>query len=156
MSDFLSRPIWQQYLIIMMLSVTVVLIGYFLFIQDIKQQIEQQANLYHEKIAEIELLESKLRRYQASKESLLSFISENELALAFESNRLKLISFKRYQAESTVNWDIQLHGQFADFISLISSFDDNYYYLDFQNLKITNQETYLQITFTLSFKEELE
>lgn len=156
MSDFLSRPIWQQYLIIIMLSVTVVLIGYFLFIQDIKQQIEQQANLYLEKKAEIELLESKLRRYQASKESLLSFISENELALAFESNRLKLISFKRYQAESTVNWDIQLHGQFADFISLISSFDDNYYYLDFQNLKITNQETYLQITFTLSFKEELE
>lgn len=156
MSDFLSRPIWQQYLIIMMLSVTVVLIGYFLFIQDIKQQIEQQANLYHEKKAEIELLESKLRRYQASKESLLSLISENELALAFEFNRLKLISFKRYQAESRVNWDIQLHGQFADFISLISSFDDNYYYLDFQNLKITNQETYLQITFTLSFKEELE
>ncbi|OCG41915.1 hypothetical protein [Gilliamella sp. Bif1-4] len=152
-SDFFYRPVWQQYALCILCCLAFFVIVYQLFIKENQQQAELKSELYQQKITEIELLQEKVRRYQASKNSLYSLISEKELALAIEQNHLALSSFKHYQTDNTVNWDIELEGQFFDFMALISSLTDDFYYLDFQNLKISKQEQQLQIMFTLLFKK---
>ncbi|NUF48354.1 hypothetical protein [Gilliamella sp. ESL0250] len=155
-SDFFYRPIWQQYGVCILCCLAFFAIVYLLFIKDIQQQAMLKAKLYEQKITETKLLQAKVNRYQASKNTLYSVISEKELAQVFEKNHLALRSFKHYQTDNMVNWDIELEGQFGDFINLISSLTNDFYFLDFQNLKISKQEQQLQIMFTLLFKKGIE
>ncbi|MWP62566.1 hypothetical protein [Gilliamella sp. Pas-s25] len=155
-SDFFYRPIWQQYGVCILCCLAFFAIVYLFFIKDIQQQAMLKANLYQQKITETKLLQAKVNRYQASKNTLYSVISEKELAQVFEKNHLALRSFKHYQADNMINWNIELEGQFGDFINLISSLTNDFYFLDFQNLKISKQEQQLQIMFTLLFKKGIE
>ncbi|OCG13313.1 hypothetical protein A9G24_07780 [Gilliamella sp. App6-5] len=155
-SNFFYRPIWQQYGVCILCCLVFFAIVYLLFIKDIQQQAMLKAKLYQQKITETKLLQAKVNRYQASKNTLYSVISEKELAQVFEKNHLALRSFKHYQTGNMVNWDIELEGQFGDFINLISSLTNDFYFLDFQNLKISKQEQQLQIMFTLLFKKGIE
>lgn len=155
-SEFFNRPIRQQYLLSCLFLLSIFWIGYLLFIVDIEREAEQQMQLYHEKKVEIELLQARLTRYQASKSNSLSLISEKELAQAIEHNHLALSSFKHYEDDSYINWEIELYGKFVDFIALITSLNDDYYYLDFHHLMINKQDQQLQITFTLLFKKEVK
>ncbi|MWP48294.1 MULTISPECIES: hypothetical protein [unclassified Gilliamella] len=153
-SDFFNRPIWQQYLLSIFCCLTVFVVVYLIFIYDIEQQVKSNANAYRQKITETQLLQAKVNRYQTSKNSLYSLISEQELAQAIEQHHLELSTFKRYQTDQTVNWDIELNGQFFNFMNLISSLTDDFYFLDFQNLKISKQDQQLQFSFTLLFKKD--
>ncbi|SCB81222.1 hypothetical protein [Gilliamella intestini] len=155
-SDFFNRPIWQQYLLSIFCCLAVFVVVYLIFIHDIEQQAKLKANAYQQKITETQLLQAKVNRYQTSKNSLYSLISEQELSQAIEQHHLVLSAFKRYQSDQTVNWDIELNGQFFNFMNLISSLTDDFYFLDFQNLKISKQDQQLQITFTLLFKKDNE
>ncbi|WP_085246752.1 hypothetical protein [Gilliamella mensalis] len=155
-SEFFYRPIWQQYMFCILCCLMLFVIVYLLFIKDIQQQAMLKAKLYQQKIIQTELLQAKVNRYQTSKNTLYSLITEKELAQAIEKNNLVLRSFKHYQMDNTVNWDIELEGQFWNFITLISSLTDDFYYLDFQNLKISKQEQQLQIIFTLLFKKDMK
>lgn len=155
-SNFFYRPIWQQYVICFVFFSAIFLIGYLFFIADIEHEADQQMQYYHEKKDEIKLLQTRLDRYQANRNNTLSLISENDLAQAIAHNHLTLNSYKRYETENMINWDIELNGKFIDFIALITSFNDDYFYLDFQRLIINKQEQQLQITFTLVFKKEIE
>lgn len=155
-SDFFNRPIWQQYIFCFLFFASIFLIGYFFIIVDIEHDAERQIRHYHEKMDEIRLLQTRLTRYRANKDSSLSLISENELARAIEQNHLILNSFKRYETDNTLNWDIEINGKFIDFITLITSFYEDYFYLDFHQLIMNKQNEQLQITFTLLFKKEIE
>ncbi|MWN04726.1 hypothetical protein [Gilliamella sp. Pas-s95] len=155
-SDFFYRPIWQQYLVSVLCCLAVSVMIYLFFIHDIEQQAKLKSNTYQQKITETELLQAKVKRYQTSKNSLYSLISEQDLAQMIEQHHLVLSSFKRYQTVQTVNWDIELNGQFFDFMNLLASLMDDFYFLDFQNLKISKQEQQLQIMFTLLFKKDNE
>lgn len=153
-NDFLERPIWQQYLICILLPSTLFFIGYQFFIKDLKLQIDQQMTLYKEKRIETESLQARIERYQAAQNSSLTLITEHELAKAIERNHLSLTLFKYDQNDSGIYWDVELYGQFADFMQFISDFNDDFYYLNFQNLSISKQDGYLQIRFSLLFKED--
>ena len=151
-SDFLNRPIWQQYLLCSLVLSLIFGIGYLLVIDDIKQQADQQIQQYDENLNKIDQLQTKINRYKSSKNHLLSTISEKELAQALAQHHLILRTFKHNDIDNTVNWDIELNGEFADLMALMTSFNDDYYYLDFQHLVITKHESKLQIAFTLLFK----
>lgn len=156
-SDFFDRPNWQQYLLCVLPIFSIFLVSYLFFIVDIKHQTEQQIQLYQIKVSEIELLQVKLTRYYANKKNSLSMISESELALAIARNHLTLRSFNRHETDSIVNWDIEINGQFIDFMNLITSFNDEYFYLDFHHLIMEKQQDeQLKIIFTLLFKKEIE
>lgn len=150
-STFFNIPIWQQYFICVLLTSTLFFIGYQFFIQDLNQQIEQQMILYEEKKAEIEMLQAKFERYQMAQNSSLTLITEHELAKAIDRNQLRLASFKHQQNDSATYWEIELNGQFVDFMHFITDFNNNFYFLNFQNLSIAKQDTYLQIRFSLLF-----
>lgn len=150
-STFFNIPIWQQYFICVLLTSTLFFIGYQFFIQDLNQQIEQQMILYEEKKAEIEMLQAKFERYQMAQNSSLTLITEHELAKAIDRNQLRLASFKHQQNDSATYWEIELNGQFVDFMNFITDFNNNFYFLNFQNLSIAKQDTYLQIRFSLLF-----
>lgn len=155
-STFFNIPIWQQYLICVLLTSTLFFIGYQFFIQDLNQQIEQQMILYEEKKAEIEMLQAKFERYQMAQNSSLTLITEHELAKAIDRNQLRLASFKHQQNDSATYWEVELNGQFGDFMQFIADFNNNFYFLNFQNLSIAKQDTYLQIRFGLLFKEDMQ
>ncbi|OCG22534.1 MULTISPECIES: hypothetical protein [unclassified Gilliamella] len=155
-NNFFYRPVWQQYTICILCCLVLFVIVYIIFIKDVQQQAALKLQLYQLKITETEVLQAKVNRYQASKNTLYSLISEKELAQTIEQNHLALNSFKHYQTDNMVNWDIELEGQFFDFMTLIASLTDDFYYLDFQNLKISKQDQQLQIIFTLLFKKGIE
>lgn len=155
-STFFNIPIWQQYLICVLLTLTLFFIGYQFVIQDLKQQVEQQMILYEEKKAEIEMLQAKVERYQMAQNSSLTLITEHELAKAIDRNQLRLTSFKHQQNDSATYWEVELNGQFGDFMQFIADFNNNFYFLNFQNLSIAKQDTYLQIRFGLLFKEDMQ
>lgn len=155
-STFFNIPIWQQYLICVLLTSTLFFIGYQFVIQDLKQQVEQQMILYEEKKAEIEMLQAKVERYQMAQNSSLTLITEHELAKAIDRNQLRLTSFKHQQNDSATYWEVELNGQFGDFMQFIADFNNNFYFLNFQNLSIAKQDSYLQIRFGLLFKEDMQ
>jgi hypothetical protein len=155
-SDFFERPIWQQYTFCVLFGLAFFVIVYLLFIKDIRQQAQLAVESYQQIVIENEQLQAKASRYQASKNTLYSLISDREFALAIEQNHLSLVSFKHYQTDKTANWDIELAGQFFDFMNLISSLTDDFYYLDFKNLKISKQDQQLQIMFTLLFEKDYQ
>lgn len=155
-NDFLERPIWQQYLVCILLPLTLFFIGYQFFIQDLKQQADQQMALYQEKQVEIEMLQARIERYHAAKNSSLTLITEHELANAIERHHLKLMSFKLEQNDSATYWDVELNGQFSDFMKFIGDFNENFYYLNFQQLSIGKQDNYLRIRFSLLFKKGMQ
>ena len=74
-STFFNIPIWQQYLICVLLTSTLFFIGYQFVIRDLKQQADQQMLLYEEKKAEIEMLQAKVERYQMAQNSSLTLIT---------------------------------------------------------------------------------
>ena len=150
-NDFLERPIWQQYLICILLPSTLFFIGYQFFIQDLKLQADHQMTLYKEKRIETKSLQARIERYQATKNSSLTLITEHELAKAIEHYNLSLTSFKHEQNDLEIYWDVELNGPFACFMS---DFNNNFYYLNFQNLSISKQDSYLKIKFSLQFKRE--
>lgn len=155
-STFFNIPIWQQYLICVLLTSTLFFIGYQFVIRDLKQQADQQMLLYEEKKAEIEMLQAKVERYQMAQNSSLTLITEHELAKAIDRNQLRLTSFKHQQNDSATYWEVELNGQFGDFMQFIADFNNNFYFLNFQNLSIAKQDTYLQIRFGLLFKEDMQ
>lgn len=155
-NDFLERPIWQQYLVCILLPLTLFFIGYQFFIQDLKQQADQQMALYQEKQVEIEMLQARIERYHAAKNSSLTLITEHELANAIERHHLKLMLFKLEQNDSATYWDVELNGQFFDFMKFIGDFNENFYYLNFQQLSIGKQDNYLRIRFSLLFKKGMQ
>lgn len=155
-SDFLNRPLWQQYLFCILLPVIIFIIGYLFFIHDINKQSDEQQKVYQTKLSQIESLQSRLNHYQFEQNSSLTIINQNEFAQYIERNHLVLNGFKNYQTDETINWDIELNGNFIDFMNLISELNKDYYYLDFRDLKIIKEESYLQIIFTLLFKGKIE
>ncbi|OTP81270.1 hypothetical protein [Gilliamella apicola] len=155
-SDFLNRPLWQQYLFCILLPVIIFIIGYLFFIHDINKQSDEQQKVYQTKLSKIKSLQSRLNHYQFEQNSSLTIINQNEFAQYIERNHLVLNGFKHYQTDETINWDIELNGNFIDFMNLISELNKDYYYLDFRDLKIIKQESYLQIIFTLLFKGKIE
>lgn len=155
-STFFNIPIWQQYLICVLLTSTLFFIGYQFVIRDLKQQADQQMLLYEEKKAEIEMLQAKVERYQMAQNSSLTLITEHELAKAIDRNQLRLTSFKHQQNDSATYWEVELNGQFGDFMQFITDFNNNFYFLNFQNLSIAKQDSYLQIRFGLLFKEDMQ
>ncbi|OCG02322.1 hypothetical protein [Gilliamella sp. wkB112] len=152
-SEFFYRPLWQQYSCCFLFFLFLFGVGYLLVIEDIKQQADQQIQQYDENLTKIDQLQAKINRYKSSKNHLLSTISEKELAQALAQHHLILRTFKYIEIDDTVNWDIELNGEFADFMALMTSFNDDYYYLDFQHLMISKHESELQIAFTLLFKK---
>lgn len=153
-STFFNIPIWQQYLICVLLTSTLFFIGYQFVIRDLKQQADQQMLLYEEKNAEIKILQAKIERYQMAQNSSLTLITEHKLAKAIDRNQLRLTSFKHQKSDLATYWEVELNGQFVNFMQFIADFNHNFYYLNFQNLSIAKQDTYLQIRFSLLFKEE--
>ena len=153
-NDFLERPIWQQYLICILLPSTLFFIGYQFFIQDLKLQADHQMTLYKEKRIETKSLQARIERYQATQNSSLTLITEHELAKAIERYNLSLTSFKHEQNDSEIYWEVELNGQFSYFMNFISDFNNNFYYLNFQNLSISKQDSYLKIRFSLQFKRK--
>jgi Tfp pilus assembly protein PilO len=153
--DFFNRPIWQQYLICILLPSTLFFVGYQFFIKEIKQQAEQQIALYEEKKVDVELLQTRIERYRSAKNSSLTLVTEHELAKAIVNNQLVLTSFKHEQSDSATYLDVELQGQFADFMRFISNFNDNFYYVDFQNLSISKQDGFLRFRFSLLFKTDV-
>ena len=155
-SDFFNRPLWQQYLICILLTVVIFIFGYLFFIYDINKQSDKQQKLYQTKQLQIESLQSRLKHYQFGQNRSLIIINQNEFAQYIERNHLVLNAFKHYQTDETINWDIELNGEFIDFMNLITDLNKDYYYLNFRDLKMTKQESYLQIIFTLLFKRKIE
>ncbi|MCX8649044.1 hypothetical protein J3U21_01690 [Gilliamella sp. B2776] len=154
-SDFYNRPLWQQYLICILLLLVTFITGYLLFIHDISNQSEEQQKLYQQKQLQIVSLQSRLMLYRFGQNSSLTMINQSEFAQYIERNHLVLNAFKHYQTEETINWDIELNGEFIDFMNLISELNKDYY-LNFRDLKMIKQESYLQIIFTLLFKRKME
>jgi hypothetical protein len=152
-SDFFYRPLWQQYCLCFLSTLAIFAIGYLFFINDLANQVHQKTMLFYANNQNIEQLKVQLARYQTDKPFIL--ISEQDFAKAIKKNHLTLGSFKHYQMENTANWDIELYGQFNNLINLITYFNENYFYLDFKNLDIYQEDNYLKISFTLVLKKEI-
>lgn len=155
-NDFFYRPFWQQYLICILFPIIAFLIGYLVLIEDIQNESIKQRALYQEQLQQIALSKLKIARYQAGKQHALRVINQNQLAYFIEKNQLVLNMFKYHQTDTGVRWEVGLKGNFSHFIHFLSELNNEYFYLDFESLTIANQETYLQIIFTLLFKKEKE
>lgn len=148
-NDFFYRPIWQQYGISFCIVMTIFIFNYLFFLDDISQELSQQRLLSQTNNKEINKLKTTIERYRNN--TMLRLISEKDLAKAIDKNHLVLNYFKYYKTNITQNWDIELKGKFLDFLSLLSWLNDNYYYIDINNLTINRENNDLKISFTLLF-----
>lgn len=148
-NDFFYRPIWQQYGISFCIVMTIFIFNYLFFLDDISQELSQQRLLSQTNNKEIKKLKTTIERYRNN--TMLRLISEKDLAKAIDKNHLILNYFKYYKTNITQNWDIELKGKFLDFLSLLSWLNDNYYYIDINNLTINRENNDLKISFTLLF-----
>ncbi|MCX8579168.1 hypothetical protein J3U35_06915 [Gilliamella sp. B2717] len=153
-SDFFNRPLWQQYTIGFVTIITMIIISYLFFIEDIANQAKQQFKQHQIQSEKIKQLQTQIDRYQTQMNRSFILLSEKDLAHAITQNQLTLHAFRYYRTDNKTMWDIELHGQFANFLNLLSTFNHNSYYLDLSNFRILRQNTYLIISFTLSFDKE--
>lgn len=153
-SDFFNRPLWQQYTIGFVTIITMIIISYLFFIEDIANQAKQQFKQYQIQSEKIKQLQTQIDRYQTKMNRSFILLSEKDLAHAITQNQLTLHTFRYYRTDNKTMWDIELHGQFTNFLNLLSTFNHNSYYLDLSDFRILRQNNHLIISFTLSFDKE--